>query len=374
MASKKIRIRLFSVFGILVSILVACSGEAPTTPIPALTPVVATATQSLAELTPTLFTPSATQTSIFPSSPTLDSAQQVWRSTEIAIATIEKAAYVQGRDAKETQMAQFSVACDELNVYASQVSPDGNWFAASCGYKRDQTLIVKNRQGATWIMKYKDLMVREHSGTVFPESWSPDGNYLYFSTSIGYSGGGNQCFPKPAYSPTNYDVSYGLFRLNLNNGLWVTLISPTDLFPGYNIKFSPTGRRYAVDMNGITVFDLQSGASVKIDAPGFMDFIWSPDGKRLAYTTAHCDQSGWAQSASVYVWSSETNQVRHLFTITIEKMILYPESWLDSNTFRILGDKLVEEASGGYNSTYEVYIFDVSKQERIFSGTATPHP
>ena len=374
------KVQAVFIFGILVSFLVACGSEAVSdtpTPMPTVT-----LSENPSAVIPSDKTETATQgiSATFTPFPTVNYTQQAWHSTAVVFQGTERAIAQQAQDNKATQVAQFSITCDEIDVN-SQMSPNENWVAASCGYSRGHTLIVKNKEDVTWVLDLKDFVlprfivngVFSGYGRLFPEFWSPDGDYLYFSASLGFSGGGDQCFSKPSYSPTNFDVSYGLFQLNLKNGSWVTLIPPKDQFPGYNIKFSPTGRRYAVNLNGITVFDIQSGDSVQIDASRFMDFIWSPDSKHLAYSISKCDELGLLQSASVYVWNLETNQVQHLFTFA-EKMILYPESWIDNLTLRVLGARLVKTESGGYNYAYEVYIYDITKESFIFSGTATPSP
>jgi tricorn protease-like protein len=54
--------------------------------------------------------------------------------------------------------------------------------------------------------------------------------------------------------------------------------------------FSPTGRRYAINRFGMMITDLQTGAITQIDTSDVMDFIWSPDGKYLAYSVASCGE------------------------------------------------------------------------------------
>jgi WD40 repeat protein len=354
------KVKAVFIFGILVSILAACSGKVTTVPSPTLAPMVATATLSPVELISVSFTPSATRTPIFTLSPTPDSTQQTWHSTAVAIANTERAMDEQRGAFMETQIAQFSVTCDQLGY--SEISPDGNWLAVNCGSKFNQTLIVKSKQGVTWVLKYKDFYIHEHSGQFYTIFWSPEGNYLYFSASMGYSGGGDQCFPQQR-------GRYGLFLLNLDNGSWTSLVPATETFPGYKIEFSPTGRRYAIDIDGISIADVKSGDIIKLDVPGVMDFNWSPDGKHLAYTVADCGESGLAKSASVYVWDSTTNRIQQLFTLSVEGMVLNLESWMDNSTLRVLAEKQV-----GLDTFFDVYVYDITKNALIFSGTATPYP
>jgi dipeptidyl aminopeptidase/acylaminoacyl peptidase len=352
------KVQVIFIFGILVCILVACGGDAtPDFNQPLLTPTTLAYPSVSPTITPTRYIATVT------SKPDV-ATRQSWRSTAIAIATAERATSEQDWNNKATQMSNFSVSCDKflLNEYVSQISPDGNWFAASCGYKRDQTLIVKNRWGVIWVVEYQNFFPAKYPGALFPVFWSPDGGYLYFSGSIGYSGGGTQCFPQ-------HRGKYGLFQLNLNDGLWTILIPPTESFPGYEVEFSPTGRRYAISDDGITIADIKTGNIIHLNVSGLMKFSWSPDGRYLAYSLADCSESDLAQSASVYVWDSTSGQVQLLFSFVVEGQLLYPESWVDNSTLRVLAEKWV-----GFDNFYDVYVYDISKGDFIFSGTATPSP
>jgi hypothetical protein len=184
--------------------------------------------------------------------------------------------------------------------------------------------------------------------------------YLYFSPALGYSGGGDQCFPR-------FDGDYGLFRLNVKNGTWVTLIPPTDSFPGYGIEFTQTGRRYATNMNGVTITDLYTGDVVMLDVPATVEgFSWSPDGTRLAYTVASCGDD-LVESSSVYIWDAATNQTQELFTE--DGVLLRPDKWMDDSTIDILGEQYVD-----LDTIYTVYEYNIPQGNLIFSVTLTPLP
>jgi len=386
------KVKAVFVLGILVSILVACGGEPVGNPsaLPSTTSYETSFTD----------TPSGTLTAAKSSTPSSTQdffslrfnterarqstavagwtalsvyTEQARQSTAVAIATAERTLYERTRTAKETQITQFSVDCDEMNIYSTQISPDGNWVAVSCGYSHGQTMIVKSKQGATWILELPDFVLPRFVvngafsgyGDLFPESWSPDGKYLYFSAGIGFDGGGDQCFPEHLA----FNASNGLYQLNLNNGSWVTLLPPTDSFPGYGVRFSPTGRRYAVDLNGITIADLRSGDLVQIDTSGVMDLLWSPDGLHLAYSVANCNESGWVQSAAIFVWDSSTNQTQKIFSIATEKILLYPEVWIDNSILRVSVEKPTVT-----HPLYEIYDVDITSGGFVLWGTATPSP
>jgi WD40 repeat protein len=360
MQSKKIVNAVF-LLCISFSLLIACNGKLPAT----------AASVSLPSSTgpaaiPVTFTPyempGSTATPTIP----VNTTDQARRNTPIVVAGTARALQKQTEQAKATQIAQFPVPCtDQENSIL--ISPDGQWLAAGCGYKRDQGLVVVNKAGVRWELKFKNFIHPDSfldglppMGTLYPKFWSPDGVYLYFSPTLGYSGGGNQCFP-------TFKGNYGLFRLNVKNGNWATLIPATDIFPGYGVAFTHTGRRYATDMNGITITDLNTGGVVMLDVPATIEGLsWSPDGTRLAYTVASCGEE-LVDSSSVYIWDSATNQSQELFTV--DGQVLRPETWLDESTLKVSGEQYV-----GLDTFYTVYEYDVVQRGVIFSGTVTPLP
>jgi hypothetical protein len=315
-----------------------------------------TSTQAVRNLTATVlaFTPSSTPT-VMP--------EPTKASTATLTQTISPEQ--QAENEKSTQIAQFPTSCDEINTYPSEVSPSGKWFAASCGYKENRMLVVQNKEGIKWILEFTDFLSpgfeNDIMGTLVPLSWSQGEEYLYFSKVLGYSGGGNQCFP---YS---YGY-YGLFRLNLNTGNWRTLVPPIDEdFPGDEIEFSPGRDQYAISIDGITITNLTTGEVNKIDVSGVMEkMIWSPDGKYLAYSVGICGEY-LVESSSIYVWDALTHQIQLL--ITTNEMLLRPQSWIDNLTLRLEGEKCVD-----WKYSYKIYEYDITQKRIVFSGTATPRP
>lgn len=359
--SKIHKTKILFAFGLIIPILVACGGYSTT---PEITRAPTTVVATMRQLIQSTSTP--TQITNVTPRPTLTlKPSQSWHFTAVAIQSTDNALQQQTRNAKETQIAQFSINCDDMDFYSSDISPNGEWFAASCGYKRDQTLIVRNKEGTEWILEFKDFLSPESPdgipGSLSPKFWSPDSEYLYFTTVLGYSGGGNDCFPGFG--------EIGLFRLNLKLGSWTTLIAPTFSFPGYEIEFSPTGRRYAIDMNGVTITDLNTGEINTINAPGIMELIWSPDGTYLVYSVASCGEQ-FAQSSSVYVWNVSTNQTQMFITMD-DGTLLRPVSWSDNSTLRIDGEKF-NPINGRTRLT--IYIYDITQNNLAFTGTATPSP
>ena len=237
----------------------------------------------------------------------------------------------------QATMESLEVVCDEYETDSSRyvrISPNGEWFAISCGYKRNQSLVVQNLEGTKWVFHLANFLspdIQGIMGNFTPLAWSDDGRFLYFTKNLGYDGGGNQCFP-------GYGV-YGLYRLHLKSGTLVTLIqSKDDWFPGDEIRFSPTNEYYAVDRDGVKITNLESGKEFKIDVSGVMEMSWSPDGKFLAFSVATCGENI-VESSSIIVWDSSTNQTQVLFST--KEMLLRPQSWIDNSKLRFEGEKWI---------------------------------
>lgn len=266
------------------------------------------------------------------------------------------------RDAVATKVAQFPPVDCGNNENLSSLSPDEKWVFTVCGIKSNKISIVHNTNGVMWILESKNFLpssmvgVEEISGSLTQEFWDTEGEYFYFSTYLSFDIGGNECF-------TGYGVN-GLFRLNLKTGEVATLISPSEYV---EITFSQTGRRYAADLNGVFITDLNTGEVVQLGAENVMDLSWSQDGTKLAFSTAKCNSEGFLVSSSVYVWDAITKETHTL--LTIDKISLHPDSWLDNKVLRINGEDFT---SNRYILT--IHEYDVVNMLLLSSGTATPRP
>ncbi len=362
---------IFSVMMLIAHCLSGCNNQATTEPIigvtstkaPILTPTQTNTpvpTNTLVTKSPYISTLSREYFASSTPSPTIDSTDQASRATAKAAYQTERAAIGQVLDNKATQIAQFPSACEDINSHASNVSPDGKWFAASCGYETNQRLIVQNREGTKWVLEFNNFLnpatPKEITGSLYPKFWSPEGEYLYFTSDLGYDGGGSMCFTRGG--------NYGLFRLNLKKGTSAILVPPAKTFPGYIIKFSPTGRHFAMNDYGLTIADLRTGEGTPIDMPGIVDFAWSPDGEQLAFSVASCGDF-FVHSSSIYVWNVLTHQTQKL--VTTDEILLKPEAWIDNSILRIYGETIDGKAP------YIIYEYNIKQKDLLFSGTATPN-
>jgi hypothetical protein len=333
----------------LLILLVACGNSIETT----LQENSITSTPIFTEKPNVTSTPLPSETStpmLFIPTVTLNPTQQIWLSTAIVVKETQQALDKQSR---EKEIDQFPIACEDSYVF--DLSSDTKWLATSCS----PNLVVQNKEGIKWVLEFEDFL---HPG--FPEGvegglrvafWDTQSEYLYFTATVGWSGGGDFCFQGGG--------TLGLFRLNLKTGSWTTLIDRTDRFPGDKIRFSSTGRRYAVDINGITITDLQTGEIVQINVSRVMDLIWSPDGTKLAYSISRCDEEGFVIDGSLYIWDAVKNESRLI--LRTEKTLLYPYSWDDISRLRIDAEEYVPEIK---NTVYTLYEYDITQDELIFIG------
>jgi hypothetical protein len=260
--------------------------------------------------------------------------------------------------------------CVEKEFY-SKLSPDGNWCAAGYGYKRDQKMVVQNQDGTQRVLYFDDFVVpeaKDSMGNIFPDFWSPDSKYVYFSTAIGFSGGGTQCF-RPG-------SSYGLFRLDVESGALKTILEPIDIFPGYLISFSPTGNYLAIDIDSTSILNLHTGETKQINSTLPQSFRWSPDGRYLAYSVATCgdyeemsvsDDWFFVKTSSAYIYDTFTGQT--IVMLRSDKQLLRVENWSDDSDVVISGEQYLENGD-----IIKYYLFNINSKTYTFIETATPTP
>jgi hypothetical protein len=355
-------------------ILNACTGIATavaTTELPIQTPAT-----SIKEVLPTInflatkyLTPSpyirpSTQVSLtFTSTPSPSTVMQ----TSVPANTIrpknQRATMTeQAFDLLSTNVASFSPACKASDFRVPSLSPSGNWLAITCGYAHDQTLEVDGKEGKRWILQLADYVPEDlvengkfiTYGALLTAHWTNDETYLFFKPSIGFDGGGT-CF----YS----FGAGGLFRLNLINGTVTTTLSKSNWGGGYDIAFSPTGRKmaYAYNSGQPIIFDLNTGEkdTIEVGDNSIGHLTWSPDGLELAYAACHANREGVEENSSVRIFSLVSHTTKTILNV-------------GRNILRI-------QQLDGHHFQIEIYDVQANKTEILiydwFSGQlATPSP
>lgn len=258
---------------------------------------------------------------------------------------------VQAVDLTATQIASFPVKCDENNPFYSMQSSDGNWLAIQCSDKSSEGLEVISKEGKRWVLTFTKFLsvdfMRDGNavlGGLYPEHWTSDGKYLYFSTRLNISGGG------PCFYGWNID---GLFRINVDDGSVTTTlerIPSSDAF--YDIAFSSDGYRFAYEYNynHLAIVDLRTGEEFAVESgeDNVGNLSWSPDGSQLAYAKCHetIDQT-MVEKSSIIVYSPETRTSKKI--LEVKQTLLRIES---QN-----GDQVLKISKNDFQANRTDYLF-----------------
>jgi hypothetical protein len=272
-------------------------------------------------------------------------------------------------DIKETQVASFCSLCDvtDCNAYNTLLSPKGNWLAMSCGYKRGQTLQVYSKTGKKWVLQFKDYVAKQFiqdgqtpMGILNADHWSSDEIYLYFSSAIGFSGGGT-CF----YG----GMGQGLYRLNLVNGTVTATLPPLIGPDEYILSFAPSGRwlAYYTYTSVPAIHDLQTGKEIVLQEGNneVGDFVWSPDSSKLAYSTCkNSEDFSRIKKSSVRIFYLKTRESKTILESEAENVFLRID-FGDGNLLKIYDD---------YTNHPTYSFFDWSSEQFVITPTLTPMP
>ncbi len=287
------------------------------------------------------FTPSPTPKPTITPSPTI---------TVDAHATLTWQAYEQAVHPEQTQVAGFPETCGNSYDNPDSVSPGGKWLASSCGYSRNQTLEIVNHKDTRWVLKFEDYLIEEDlkygtpMGALYPVKWIDD-DYLYFSVYVGIDGGG-ACF---------YGFgAAGLYRIDLKTGYISSSLPATSPWDGYLFAFSPNGRRLAYRAaykDPLVIADLRTGENITIEIGNAVsgDFLWSPDGKKLAFATCQTKSDYFdVEKSSVLVYSLETHQTTVLMEVDGKALhVGYREG---NDMIEVRGDDRVSDAYFDWDS------------------------
>jgi hypothetical protein len=238
-----------------------------------------------------------------------------------------------------TEIASYSPTCDKYSQYDVSISPSGNWLAIRCGYSQNQTLEIDSKSGKRWVLQIKDFLPEqflvkgefEGYGSLSPAHWTNDEKFLYFTSYLGFDGGGT-CF---------YGFGDdGLFRINLKDGTITTTLPESAWGAGYETIFSPGGRQlaYAYNSKHLTIIDLKTGEEsiIEVGKDYVGNLTWSPDGLGLAYAACQPTQDGLEiEKSSVKIFSLESHNSKTILEVT--KTFLSIESHSE-NQFLISND------------------------------------
>jgi hypothetical protein len=264
-----------------------------------------------------------------------------------------------------TQIAGFPATCDQFYFDDILLSPNGTWMAIHCGYSHNQTLEVINQEGKQWIFHIQDFVAPNfiHDGEVgegglYPEHWTNDAEYLYFTSYIGFDGGGTCVY--------GFGVS-GLFRLNVNTGAVSAVLKAKSSTQGYEIAFSPGGGKLAYISDTPAILDFRTGEKTIID-PGAAvagDLVWSPDGSKLAFATCSPAEDFYTiKKSGIKIYSLETQELKTI--LEVEKNFL----GIDKSE----GNQKLKIVNSDIQTGKDDYFYYDWSSGRISTPSPTPQP
>jgi hypothetical protein len=272
----------------------------------------------------------------------------------------------QTQDSYATQIASLPIICEEFfGDHDTLLSPNGTWLAIHCGYSPPgQTLEVVRQDGTRWVLQFSDyvhpgLRLGDELGMggLYPQQWTADEKYLFFSSYIGFDGGGT-CY---------YGFGdHGLFRLNITTGAVSVVLPITDSPVGYLYAFSPGGRRLAYVADPPVILDLRTGELTPfyVGQEIIGNLTWSPDGRELAYAACRPTADWLIERSMVRIYSLETGLSRTI--LELEKIFISIRSWD--------GDQQLEISLEDWEARDHSYLYYDWASATLITPTPTPTP
>ena len=81
-----------------------------------------------------------------------------------------------------------------------------------------------------------------------------------------------------------------------------------------DLRWSPTGEKIADSIEGIIIFDLESGDTVRIGKFEDHSPTWSPDGSKLAFVRPYLTEKGELLNEDIFVVNEDGSDLRNLTT------------------------------------------------------------
>jgi hypothetical protein len=271
-----------------------------------------------------------------------------------------------------TSLAPFPNRCDSI-VFLK--SPDGNWLAQDC--EMENMFIVTDRGGTRhWsitndqIFGPPDESNPDNSGSLHPVHWSADGQLVYFEVHECCGGDGAdlyEFFGMPILG------AFPIDQLDTRTGTWTNIIPSANYY-----SFSPTGRRvmYFTRTSGdsetanviVHVMDLKTGQvfdKILGEYPAAGYAIWSPDGKRFAFTAIHRGLDWPNFTVSLFEMQADSGELSLLYTFAPSNWIYSPIVWDSQNILTIHATTYSNDPAN------KIQYFDVNKTQ-LLDETTTP--
>lgn len=324
---------------IILLALIISSCAAPATPIPTSTATLP-ATRTL---TPTI-SPTATRT-LFPTF-TITMTPSATDSSSSSCFNLEY-----------SKQDDFDDWCGQDG---NLMSHDLSW-GAFVNWDQKSSMTVASKSGKVYVFYPTDYLLGDDLYTysfIFPEAWSEDNQYLYFSSSISWDGGGICTW---GFGPA------GLFKLNVTTGQVDTILPLQESTSGYwsDLSLSPNGKYLVYNNEENTIIrNLLSGKETTIPAIENEyrgDYIWDENGDTLVYVRCHISQDG---------RSATDSEIIHYIPKTGKSKIILREDLSEINlASRIVTDQLEIELyrNGSMNNEYFTYVLSTHQ-----TMTATP--
>lgn len=260
----------------------------------------------------------------------------------VITATSTIPSFVATRIAGTTRYAPTSIvlvknASSDCNGYPDEMwkpydpifSPSGLWRIAYCQHPNtgaNYTKVINTRTGNYWEVPYLDrngenLPEGMTGGQMYFGMWSSDEKYAYFNRYY-------CCVDGPSMI---FSDGFGLYRLNLSNGV-ITEIESGELSPdGYSVAF------YDYVNHQIVIRDLKTDQTTPFKFDEQLEeagvFIWSSDGTKVVFSAA--DEKWYASNSGYVMYLIDLSKKTITQILYSPPYNYYAVDWLSENEILI---------------------------------------